>query len=144
MDAERWASLTAAKSIIFTAMSKYFMAYRDAVCEYVFLQGGVPINPFRAYDYFLGNRVDHDLVRAANNNLIRISDELWVFGPVADGVLAEVFYAPTLGKPVRFFAIASRAQDMRPLELGELEFERDVCTKANRPEMIGRIAAAVA
>lgn len=144
MDAERWAKLTAPKPIIFTAMSKFCMAYRDIVCEHVFLRGGVPINPFRAYDYFLGNRVDHDLVRAANNNLIRISDELWVFGPVADGVLAEVFYAPTLGKPVRFFTIADRAEEIRPLELEGLTFERDVCTKANRPALIGRIAAAVA
>src|SRR5580704_15510026 len=71
---------TGHRSVVFTAQSKREFYCRDAVCEYVFRQGRIPLNPFRVFGYFLGDRVDRDVVRAGNNNLIRISDELWVFG----------------------------------------------------------------
>ena len=54
----------------------------------------LPLNPFRVFEYFLGDRVDRELVRQANNNLISRSDELWVFGDhIADGVFFEIRYA---------------------------------------------------
>ncbi len=80
--------------VVFTAQSKVYFYCRDAVCQFVFDNGAVPVNPFRVFEYFLGDRVDRNLVRQGNNNLIRIVDELWVFGDViADGVLAEICLA---------------------------------------------------
>jgi len=62
---------TAQLPIVFTAQSKKCYYCRDAVCEFVFNQGAVPLNPSRLYGYFLADRVDRELVRQANNNLIR-------------------------------------------------------------------------
>ena len=45
--------------------------------------------------------MDRDAVRQANNNLLRIADEIWVFGHlIADGVLFEIRYAQQLNKPL--------------------------------------------
>jgi hypothetical protein len=113
--------------VVFTAQSKVFFYCRDAVCQYVFDNGAVPVNPFRVFEYFLGDRVDRDLVRQGNNNLIRIVDELWVFGDtIADGVLAEICLANELRKPTRFFTIHNRADQIRPIAPQELRFEQEV------------------
>lgn len=136
-------ALTGIRPVIFTAMSKEFFYARDAVCQHAFEAGAVPLNPFRAFDYFLGNRVDHDMVRVANNNLIRISDEMWVYGPVADGVLAEILYIEQLAKPLRLFTIADRAAEIAPLAAGDLVFERGVCRPAERSALLDRIEVLV-
>jgi len=89
--------------VVFTAQSKLHFYCRDAICEFVFNQGAVPVNPFRLYEYFLADRVDRDLIRQANNNLIRKCDELWVFGEtIADGILFEILYAEKLKMPVKY------------------------------------------
>lgn len=109
--------------VVFTAQSKQYFYCRDAVCIFVLNQGCVPLNPFRAFDYFLGERVDRDLVRQANFNLIRISDELWVFGDtIANGVLAEIKYAIQQKKSIRFFTISPQPNEIRPLRPDELEY----------------------
>jgi hypothetical protein len=113
--------------IIFTAQSKAFFYCRDAVCEFVFNNNGIPLNPFRVFEYFLGDRVDRNIVRQANNNLIRIADEVWVFGHlIADGVLFEIKYAQQLNKPVRFFTIANRASHIREITVHQLKFEPEI------------------
>lgn len=113
--------------VVFTAQSKVFFYCRDAVCEFVFEQNAVPLNPFRVFEYFLGDRVDRDLVRQGNNNLIRIVDELWVFGQtVADGVLFEILLAKEFAKPIRFFTIDNRADRIREITPQQLHFEREV------------------
>jgi hypothetical protein len=110
----------------YTAQSKRYFYCRDVVCEFAFRQGYVPLNPFRAFDYFLGERVERDLIRRANFNLIRISDELWVFGHIiADGVLAEIQYAKALQKPCKFFSVGTRVRDIHPLSTEILRVERD-------------------
>lgn len=113
--------------VVFTAQSKVFFYCRDAVCQFVFSQGAVPVNPFRVFEYFLGDRVDRDLVRQANNNLIHIVDELWVFGEtIADGVLAEICLAKELHKPIKFFTIENKAELIREIEPTVLRFEPEV------------------
>jgi hypothetical protein len=124
-------SRTDSLRIIFTAQSKAHFYWRDVVCEFVFDKGRVPLNPFRVFEYFLGDRVDRDKIRQANNNLIRISDELWVFGHlIADGVLFEIKYAQYLNKPVRFFTIANRVDDIREITVHQLKFEPEVHAKS--------------
>ena len=125
--------------VVFTAQSKVYFYCRDAVCEFVFAQNAVPVNPFRVFEYFLNDRVDRDLVRQGNNNLIQIVDELWAFGEtVADGVLFEILFAKTLGKPVRFFTINNRAKSIREIKVKDLRFEREVyrTTEFNRKRQI--------
>jgi hypothetical protein len=124
-------------STVFTAQSKKFFYCRDTLCQFVFNRGHLPINPFRVFDYFLGDRVDRDLIRRGNNQLIRSCDELWVFGPLADGVLFEVFFAARLGKTVRFFSIGTRESEIREVEsLDELVFEPEVHAPQQRRDAL--------
>ena len=112
--------------VVFTAQSKLNFFCRDVVCEYALKQGCLPLNPFRVFDYFLNDRVDRDVIRQGNNQLIRISEELWVFGAISDGVLFEIAFARKLGLPVRFFSIGTRVSDIRPVPFSELVFEPEV------------------
>lgn len=57
------------------------------------------------FDYFMGDMVERDVVRNANNNIVAKCDEVWVFGQIADGVLAEIKLAKSLNKKIRYFAI---------------------------------------
>jgi len=112
---------------IFTAQSKKYFYCRDAICEFVFKQGKLPINPFRIFDYFLGDRVPREIIRQGNNQLVNSCDELWVFGPIADGVLFEVMYAININKPIRFFNIATRSTEIKAIKIvEEIKFEPEV------------------
>jgi hypothetical protein len=93
------------KPLVYTAMSKHLFYYRMFISVFVLENGGVPLNPFMVFDYFLLNAVDQDLVREGNNNLVKRCDEIWVFGAISNGVLAEIQIAHTQGKTVRYFAI---------------------------------------
>jgi hypothetical protein len=112
--------------VVFTAQSKAYFYCRDAICEFAIREGYLPLNPFRVFEYFLGDRVDRNLVRQGNNQLVSISDELWVFGPVSDGVLFEVVRARRLRKPIRFFSVGTRADDIKPVSPTEVKFEPEV------------------
>jgi hypothetical protein len=113
--------------VVFTAQSKHYFYCRNAVCEFVLRQGNLPLNPFRVFEYFLDDRVDREIIRQGNNNLIRIADELWVFGKIiADGVLFEILYAKTLGKPVRYFTIDNRVEGIKEIGINSLTFEAEV------------------
>jgi hypothetical protein len=93
------------KPLVYTAMSKHLFYYRMFISVFVLENGGVPLNPFMVFDYFLLDAVDHDLVREGNNNLVKRCDEIWVFGAVSNGVLAEIQIANNKGKTVRYFEI---------------------------------------
>lgn len=93
------------KPLVYTAMSKHLFYYRMFISVFVLKNDGVPLNPFMVFDYFLLDAVDRDLVREGNNNLVKRCDEIWVFGAVSNGVLAEIQIANEQGKTVRYFAI---------------------------------------
>jgi len=129
--------------VVFTAQSKLHFYCRDAICEFVFNQGAVPVNPFRLYEYYLGDRVARDLIRQANNNLIQKCDALWVFGEtIADGVLFEILYAKKLKTPVKYYTINSCADFIRETSVNELKFEKEVytSTKLKHKELIEHIS----
>jgi hypothetical protein len=56
---------------------------------------------------------------------VKRSDELWIFGPVSNGVLAEVQIANKNGKPVRYFAIVD-SKDIKEVTKKEVELEDEV------------------
>ena len=93
------------KPLVYSAMSKHLFYYRMFISVYVLKNGGVPLNPFMVFDYFLLDAVDRDLVREGNNNLVKRCDEIWVFGAISNGVLAEIQIANKQKKTVRYFAI---------------------------------------
>ncbi len=117
--------LTNEKRIVFTALSKKFFYFRFHIVKFVLEQGMVPLNPFASFDYFLLDTVDRDVVRSANNVLVSRADELWVFGDVSDGVLAEIKQVQAQGKPIRFFKIV-KSQSIEPVEPQDVVFEDEV------------------
>jgi len=124
--------------LVYTAQSKQHFYCRDAVCEYVFKRGAVPLNPFRAFDYFLGDRVPREMVREGNQRLIAASDQLWVFGTtLADGVVVELAQATRLGIPVKFFTIGASVAEIHEVAPDRVDFELEVLelTGLRAPEM---------
>ncbi len=129
--------------VVFTAQSKQFFYCRDAVCASVLEVDCLPLNPFRVFSYFLDDRVDRDKIRQGNNTLIRLADEVWVFGIVADGVLFEIEYALELNKPIRFFTIGSRIEEIREIDPEEVKFEPEIhASRVTRQQLLQRIAGA--
>jgi hypothetical protein len=120
--------------LVFTGQSKRFFYCREAVCQFAFSHGVVPINPFMAFGYYLGERTDRNTVRRANDALVLRCDELWVFGrDLADGVLNEITLAARAHKPIRFFSIDDRPERIEELHVEALRFEDEVRIKAGRP-----------
>lgn len=117
--------LTADKNLVYTAMSKHSFYYRMFVSKFVIEQHGVPLNPFMIFDYFLLDTVDRDLVREGNNNLVKRADELWVFGAISNGVLAEIKIASSLGKTIRYFKI-EKPHKIVPVSVESVEMEDEV------------------
>lgn len=118
---------------MFTAQSKRSFYCREAVCEFVFSRGGIPMNPFMAFGYFLSDRADRDAVRRANDTLLRRSDQLWVFGrDLANGVLHEISVAAESGMPIRFFTVDDRPEAIEELHVDALHFEEEVRTRTGQ------------
>lgn len=121
--------LQEAKKLVFTAQSCMNFHQRMLICKYVFDQGAVPVNPFNAFGYYLYELVERDLVRNANNNLIKRCDELWVFGEISNGVLAEIQLCKNLGKPIRYFDISKLPKEVKEITEKDLVFETDADKK---------------
>ena len=69
------------------------------------------------------------MIRRGNNQLIQMCDELWVFGPIADGVLFEISLAKQLRKRVRFYKIGTRINEIKEIDISdenEIVFEPEV------------------
>ena len=113
------------KPLVYTAMSKHLFYYRMHISKFVLENGGVPLNPFMIFDYFLLDSVDRNLVREGNNNIVKKSGELWVFGNVSNGVLAEIQIAKKMEKPVKYFKI-EKPHKIVQIEKGDVEMEEDV------------------
>mgnify|MGYP000903394918 FL=1 len=116
-------------NVVYTAHSKLTFYARDIICEHAMQQGAVPLNPFRMFGYFLSDRVDRDLVREANNRIVGIADETWVYGGVSNGVWHEIVLAHRLGKPVRYWTVATWAADIKPTTALDVEVEDQLCAE---------------
>jgi hypothetical protein len=57
--------------------------------------------------------------------LIKRADEVWVFGKVSDGVLAEIKLAKQMKKPIKFFKVIE-SKEIKEISEKEIEFEDDV------------------
>ena len=123
------------RPVIYTAYSKYYFFAKMLVSSYVLDKDFIPLNPFNNWEYFMDDMVDRDLVVRGNNNLILLSDEIWTFGPIADGVFAEVKLANSLGKPVRYFSVGKKLEDIHTLTNKELIFEEELPQKFDRKDI---------
>lgn len=122
------------KPVIFTAMSKATFYYRVAISKFVLEQSSIPINPFLNFDFGFFGLVSRDDVLVANYNLLCRSDEVWVFGPVSDGVAAEIIIARELNMPVRYFSVKPSGVIE---EIGEDDVRYEEEIAAYQPELWG-------
>lgn len=60
------------------------------------------------FSYFLLSTVKQKALIAANNDLIKRSDELWVFGEISSGVGKEIKLAEKLQMPIHYFKICTK------------------------------------
>lgn len=118
------------KPLVYTAMSKHLFYYRMFISAFVLQNKGIPVNPFMVFDYFLLDAVDRNLVREGNNNLVKRCDEIWVFGTVSNGVLAEIQIANLHGKTVRYFAIEKPHKIVETTK-DKIDMESDVANSRN-------------
>ncbi|PIS00919.1 MAG: hypothetical protein COT84_05000 [Chlamydiae bacterium CG10_big_fil_rev_8_21_14_0_10_35_9] len=118
-------NLAGAKKLVYTAMSKHLFYYRMHISKFVLEQNKVPLNPFMIFDYFLLDTIERDSVRDANNSIVLRSDEIWVFGPISNGVLSEILIAQKAGKPIRYFQI-EKPHNIIQADMANIEMEKDV------------------
>jgi hypothetical protein len=120
------------RAAVYTAYSKHFFFAKMLISAYVLDKNYVPLNPFNNWEYFMDDMVDRDFVIRGNNNLILLADEVWTFGPIADGVFAEVKLANSLGKPVRYYSVGKKIKDIQPLTNDALVFEDELLKQFER------------
>lgn len=113
------------KPLIYTALSKHLYYFRMFISKFVYENGGVPLNPFMISDYFMLDTVDRDAIRAGNNSVVKASHEIWVFGDVSNGVLAEIQMAKEQGKPVRYFMVV-KSKDIIESTIEDVVMEEEV------------------
>lgn len=113
------------KPFIYTAMSKHLFYFRMHISKFVLEQDKIPLNPFMIFEYFMLDSVDRDLVREANNNLVMLCDELWVFGCVSNGVLSEIKIFKEMNRPVKYFKIKNSLKII-PISKEDVEMEEEV------------------
>lgn len=110
--------------VVYTAISKHFFYYRMHISKYVLSNGAVPLNPFTLFDYFILDGAERKTIKEADNSLVSRADELWVFGPVSDGVQEEIRIAEGAGKRIRYFSIIG-SKEIRQISKDEVEFEEE-------------------
>jgi adenine phosphoribosyltransferase len=108
--------------IVYTALSKHQFCYRVIISKFVLEHSCVPVNPAMNFDFGMHGLVTKDAVITANNNALRMANEVWVFGPISDGVLAEILIAGELGIPVKYFRVAQN-WTVKEVEPSDCEFE---------------------
>lgn len=111
--------------LVYPAHSKHYFYFRQHISKFVLEQNCVPLNPFMIFEYFMLDTVERDIIRNANNNLVKRADEVWVFGPISDGVLEEIRLAKQEAKPIRYFAILN-SRGIKEISKDEVEFEDDL------------------
>lgn len=93
--------------LVYPAYSKRNFYWQMHISQFCLERKTIPLNPFMLFRYFLGDTVPRETVYCANNNIVRLCEEVWTFGEISDGVLAEVKIKKELHHPVRHYKIAN-------------------------------------
>ncbi len=108
--------------LVYTAITKKLAYFKTHISRFVLEQGKVPVNPFMLFGYFFLDTVDRGKFYEANANIIKRSDEVWVFGPISDGVAEEIALAKKEGKQLRFFKVID-SKEIAEINEDEAEHE---------------------
>lgn len=107
---------------IYVAMSKHLFYFRMQISTFVIKQKQVPLNPFMIWEYFLNDSADREDVKQANDTIVKKCDEVWVFGPISDGVLHEIKIAKNMNKIIKYFDVL-RSKDIVEITIKDVKFE---------------------
>jgi len=72
-----------------------------SICRSLIEGGGLPIAPQIYLPLFVDERTERELALSLCLELVAVCDELWVYGPVTNGMRREIRRAEALGIPVR-------------------------------------------
>ncbi len=109
------------KKMVYVAFAKENLCHRNIIQKHVLESDCVPICGMINFEtLFYNDMINRDLIRNANNNYIKRSDETWVYGKISDGVQAEIDLTKTLNKPVRFFDISGAPAEIKEVDESEL------------------------
>ncbi len=111
--------------LVFAAHSKHYFYFRMHISKFILEKGNVPLNPFMIFQYFMLDTVDRNIIREGNNTMVKRADELWVFGPISDGVLDEIKLAKQLNKPIKYFSILD-SKEIKEITKHETTFEENL------------------
>ena len=112
-----------ARRVVFAAMSKNNFYLREHIIKYILERGFTPTCAFMMFSYFLLDTVERKKLIRANNDLIRRSDELWVFGDISDGVDKEIKLAHKMSIPVIYYDINGGIGSFKRIKKGGLEIK---------------------
>lgn len=103
---ERWhprLRFTKTYPVIYPAYSKRNFYLHMHISKYCLEKRCIPLNPFMLFKYFLGDAVSRESVYQANASIVSMSDEIWVFDKISDGVLDEIIIKKKQGGTVKYF-----------------------------------------
>jgi len=109
--------------LVYTAISKHLFYFRMHISKFVLEKNCIPLNPFMIFEYFMLDTIERDKIREANNTLVERVDELWVFGKVSNGVLAEIKLAKEKDKSIRYFTVIN-SKEIKEISKDEVKFEK--------------------
>lgn len=112
--------------VVYTSYSKRNFYAREMISAYVLDNDYLPLNPFTNWNYYMSDMVDREKVTRANNNLIYLSQELWMFGEISDGCLLELELAMSKNIKIRFFTVGKTIKDIYQIDMNDIKFEDDV------------------
>lgn len=78
------------------------------IIEFVINKGNVPLHPFQAmpYNYYEGGKVGRKRTIEACKQVVKVCDEMWVFGKPSKGVKKEIIVAKEEKIPIKRFNIS--------------------------------------
>ena len=111
--------------LVYTAISKKLYYFRMHISKFVLEKNCIPLNPFMIHEYFMLDTVDREKIRKSNNTLVERADEVWVFGKISDGILAEIKLAKKKNKPIKYFAVTDD-KEIKEISKDKVEFEEEL------------------
>lgn len=114
------------RKMVYVTHSKSWFFAREVVMQFAVRQGVAAVNPFMNYGFYMNGTVDKDEVIECCHQIIRTSDELWVFGPVSEAILTDIAVAVMERTEVRFFSISEEISEIHELSPDDIIFEREV------------------
>jgi len=108
--------------LVYTAISKNLFYFRMHISKFVLEKDCIPLNPYMIFEYFMLDTIKRNKIREANNALVEKADELWIFGEVSNGVLAEIKIAKEKNKSIKYFTVID-SKEIKEISKDEVKFE---------------------